>query len=603
MLNPGPETLSAKGTGRIRAPPPATRTTTEGLWWDGPATLRWLEQVNPTCIPALESNPPETLRRIMITPPLVTLRVMARIQPNNWLRKSTSRSSQRAHEDFVRSQFERGPKDLGRYPTPRPNKHYTQSVPSLPSMTTINFSDDGAVSRVAVGSSDIRNSIAPKHSIQDYGDSWVRHNWDNPNGRDNDEIFHSSDYLSQVIPDWMKRIPDEAVATFLDEGTPMHWKCDVNTETGSLLPAIQYPETQMDLTATEPQLIWRQQNWTATLVINREVHKMQQRNRQQGAAGPSTTPAHDPVAASDEEDDQTPWARKNTKPQVKETPTSPFSPSIACYLRPAEKGDMGQVATIYNSEVSNGLQTLDSAPLSVEDFEKILATAQQLGMPFLVAVAGSARQMTLPYGCATLSVYAQPAPSNAEQGGVDYSAYPQYSSDNTNPPELHKSVLGFAYLSVWEPGLAGSGNGSSRGTARVNLFVHAEHRRKKIGFSLLDKLLTAVSSRFMSETAYDFVDLTKNPTYKNPKDHARKYFRLYLNYFVKHKLPALHKPELAKEQESYDDDLVWVREMLKRFCFEEKVRFESVHRTPKGRSSVFWLDSVVFEHTCHMVQP
>jgi GNAT superfamily N-acetyltransferase len=208
-------------------------------------------------------------------------------------------------------------------------------------------------------------------------------------------------------------------------------------------------------------------------------------------------------------------------------------------------------------------------------------------MPFIVAVRGSARKLGL------------------TKGNLSYSTYRQRPTDESDPRGQRRGeILGFAFLSVWEPGLGsgiGSGLGTSRATAKINVYVHPDYRKKKVGFSLLDMLLTTVSDRYSSQSGYDFVDPDNSPVYKGPGSHERQYYRLYFHYLVKHKQLAEGNKKLEQEQKTYDDDLVWIRKMLdEQLGFTELVRFEAVHRSAKCRDGpVYWLDQVVFEHACH----
>lgn len=123
-------------------------------------------------------------------------------------------------------------------------------------------------------------------------------------------------------------------------------------------------------------------------------------------------------------------------------------------------------------------------------------------------------------------------------------------------------------------------------------------------------LVTTVSDRYSSQSGYDFIDTDWNPIYKslgahrpppkNPAKPKRQYFRIYAHYLVKHKHVAEEDPKIKEEQKNYDDDLVWVRKMMDCLGFDEKVRFQAVHRSAEsGEQPGVWLDEVVFEHTCH----
>jgi L-amino acid N-acyltransferase YncA len=264
-----------------------------------------------------------------------------------------------------------------------------------------------------------------------------------------------------------------------------------------------------------------------------------------------------------------------------------FVPRIPCFLRPAQMFDMDAVRLIYNWEVQHGLQALDCHPLSTEDFEKLLATAQAQDTPFIVAVRGSARELGLTKGTLIYSVFQQMPFREANRRG---------------------EVLGFALLSPWQSGLAvGSASGTggnSTPTARIHVYVRPDSRRHKIGFSLLDMLLTSVSDRFSSQSGYDFVDPDGGPAYKSSSGAERRYFHLYLSYLVRHQHrvtdgDCTEGQRLEQEQKAYGDDLKWVKTLLEeRFNFTEVVRFEAVRLRREGAGAGCWLDEVMFEHTC-----
>ncbi|KAK4135499.1 hypothetical protein BT67DRAFT_433571 [Trichocladium antarcticum] len=479
--------------------------------------------------------------------------------------------------------------DLTGYPMPFPNKSYHGSWPSTPSsISTINISETGLGE--ANSKPDIRNTIAMQNDINKSGNTWFMQDWNHVKGADKDEALRCEKYIDTFIGHWANAIPGNVEASFSQESGTDHWKCDFNTNTGSLLPPVNYPDTLVDLSRVDRSIEWQRLNWTATLLMER------------------TKSRHNPGS-----DDPPPDCRKDVgnvaekyaqrqneleivdprlvkkicderyqKPEFNE-----FVPRIPCFLRPAEKYDMEAVQRIYNWEVEHGLQALDSHPVPVESFEGILSTAQKLEMPFIVAVRGSARKLGL------------------TKGNLLYSPYRQRPTDELDPQGRRRcEILGFAFLSVWEPGVGGglgSGLGTSRATAKINVCVHPDYRRKKIGFSLVDMLLTTVSDRYSSQSGFDFVDPDNSPVYKSPASHSRQYFRLYFHHLVKHQHVVENNKKLEQEQKEYDNDLVWVRKMFdEQLGFTELVRFEAAHRSAKGRDGpVYWLDQVVFEHACY----
>ncbi|KAL2164044.1 hypothetical protein VTH06DRAFT_3258 [Thermothelomyces fergusii] len=467
--------------------------------------------------------------------------------------------------------------DLSKYWVPRPNKNYQGSSYSLPSLGSgFNISNNGLDARQSKGTNaDIRNTIGLKPSIYKspaLGNTWTKYNWDDPNGRDADDVFAQVSYLAPFVHAWMKDIPRNIVANFSHRGEA-HWKCDIDTFTGRLLPPVTQPETMPDSTPLDSNMEWRRRNWTSTLLrkhynIRRNGHLRQNKRL--------TSPPQVEYAA--------PERNVIDEPVIERPEYHPFVPRIASFLRPAVTSDMEAVCAIYNWEVEHGLQALDSQPLSAKDFQDILGATQQLGMPFIVAVRGSARDLGLIKGNLSFSIFQQ-VPSQDKQGRGE--------------------ILGYAFLSVWQPGLGGSANGSSRATARINVFVHPHYRRKKIGFSLLDMLLTTVSDCFSSETAYDFIDPDNSPVYKKGPNRQRQYFKVYLSYRVRHKVQGEGDQRPESKRKHHGDDLSWVKKLVEdRLNFTELVRYEAVHRSARGgKEPVCWLDEVVFEHTCSFRGP
>ncbi|KAK4106179.1 hypothetical protein N658DRAFT_414803, partial [Parathielavia hyrcaniae] len=441
--------------------------------------------------------------------------------------------------------------DLTAYRMPRPNRDYAGSSHSLPTLvSSINVSDtgitggDGAVMRER----DIRN----KFCVEDinWGVSW----------------------LSPFIKGWVAGIPD-CPRTGFDQGVDEHWKRDMDTNTGRFLDMVAYPDSFVNHAEIDLALEWHRQNWSSTLLMSR--HNTKPRGNQRPGKNWGGHPRN--------HRDEVLMLEEGFIVEVHETPIerpeyNRYVPRIPCFLRPAEKFDMETCLKIYNCEVETGLQTLDSEPLAVEDFEKILSTAQMCGMPFIVATRGSARYLGLTKGNLSFSVFRQ---------------IPFTEKDK------HGEILGFAFLSPWQPGLAASSNSSSRASAKMHVFVHPLYRRKKIGFSLLDMLLTTVSDRFSSQTGYDFIDSDDSNVYKNSAARQRQYYRLYISYMVKHQHRTDDK-KLEVEQKAHETDLVWVKKMLEdQLNFTEIARYKAAHRSPKGREGgVHWLDEVVFEHTC-----
>ena len=368
--------------------------------------------------------------------------------------------------------------------------------------------------------------------------------------------FRTDEYNKEFIASWVQDVSVDAKVSF--NSNRNHFDSDINTETGCFLAPVSYPETLID-EAHDPELRWRQLNWTSNLVCKRARDEKKNRRDEKRNRGQAPPPSSQP-------------------PKVVNIADLDV-PQVPCHLRPATEADMEAVASIYNNEV---LEKLDCAPLGAAEFQKILKDVHGHQFPFIVTVSGSAR-------------------TNALKDGIRFeSSQPQQT---VFPPDLIEGIiLGFAYLSVWQPGLAGSMTGTSRASAEAHVYVHNSWRRKKIGSALLDRILGSVSLRAKetSKDMCDFWDPSRNRAYAVPVQHTRYTFKIYMQYLVRSELDANNSFNTEMLQNHQPDSIVWVKHLLEtKFGFTEKVRFEGAFRSPKvDGASNHWLDSVLFEHTC-----
>ncbi|KAJ4398605.1 hypothetical protein N0V85_006233 [Neurospora sp. IMI 360204] len=406
-------------------------------------------------------------------------------------------------------------------------------------------------------SHDIRNEIGvevPMYRFNnEMGDPAIRfgHFYD---GRNYDIGLQTEEYNKGLVEAWVQEVTVDAKASFKSKRN--HFNCDINPETGCFLAPVSHPLTRVS-EAQDPELRWRQMNWSSDLLRKRKLASKRGGKFYRGEVPPSS--------------------RQPPKVQLNVNIADLNVPQVPCHLRPAEASDMEAVASIYNSEA---IQKLDSAPLGAADFEEILTDTHGHELPFIVAVSGSARVDML-------------------KDGIRFeSSHPQQM---VLPPSLKEGVvLGFAYLSVWKPGLAGSTTGTSRATVEAHVYVHTSWRRNKIGSTLLDRLMASVSLNAKSKEMCDFWDPSRNPAYAAPCQHDRYTFKIYMQYLVKTEFDANNGFNNRETQENQVGGITWLKNLLEtKFGFKEKVRFEAAYRSPKveGEAS-YWLDSVVFEHTC-----
>lgn len=439
-------------------------------------------------------------------------------------------------------------------------------MPSLPSVSEMNVSEDGIEGALGGAEKDIRNGIAPKHNFQDYGKSWVKSNWDNEG--DNDEVLISPDFLQSFILFWVQEVPNNIRAEFLEQDISGHWDCDVDTNTGLLMEPVKMPGTMVDPSQVEEKTAWRQQNWTSSLLMRREINLAKHDNKHNPPRGWTETIIK-PATPSN-------VIEESSNSKLYEPERSPHAPRVPCHMRPARKEDLEGVREIYNMEVVSGIQAVDTEPVSLDAFEKIFETTQELKMPFIVVISG-------PF----------------QNKAADYVPGAQYPQSQNNPPL--GQVLAFGYLTIWEPGLAGDMKSASRMTARVHVHVHPKAQGKKLGHACLDKIISTVSYRHASKLASgcEFVNPTNDPIYKFPRHHDRKYYSIYLYHYVRTKTPANANPANGTDDKDGEESLK-ARELYFNDCrFERLARFVACHRTNPNRSpGPFWLDAVVFQHIC-----
>ena len=484
--------------------------------------------------------------------------------------------------------------DLTSHRAPRPppanNPDGVSDLPTLPSIPS-NYDDFGPETDATPGKNanrDVRNDIGPEHNIRSDGLVWLKYNWNAGDGQDDDTIFRKKSYFEKYIESWRDQVNCDVHAKYLKDGISEHWECDVNTYTGFLVSSVDYPQTFPSEMGNSKERDWNDQNWSSSLLIHRKaaLHAKLASGRGDARLPADHDDAGDYKAAEEVVPDEVGDDEAAKEVVLDEVPYSACAPRVPCCLRPTTPNDMEEVMAIYNWEVQNGTQMFDSHFLTAETFTKIYDFMRKSDMPFLVAVYGSVKTLQLKEG-----------------KGFFARCSPHPDARVPPNPDLVGKILGFAYLMVWQPGLLGGCGGTSRATVEIRLYVHPQYRRKNIGDSLMDRLLMTFSTRFYTSASYDFIDPTNSRLYREPPERqTRQYFHLYYYYFVRHKTKGIEDPKVKAEQDKYDDGLESVRGLLEgRFGFHEKTRFDMVFRSPRGRPGpVFWLDAVVFEHTCHI---
>lgn len=452
---------------------------------------------------------------------------------------------------------------------PRPNRNYAASVRSMVSVLSLDEDDnargDRFLDRSPMKHSDIRSKIGLEHNLHMSGGKLINTDIWAEKPRRPEGIFLDPVYANPWIEDYVENQTDYDVrANFLYEEDPIvHCHCDVDTFSGKLLNPYQHDYTVPDY--MDSASLHRQMTSTASLYVKRKAIKANVRNNNPGPPRPPLGWVDTPTPLSTATPEP-PVPQKQAQPVARlraESDPHPFSPRIPCHLRPAIWDDMEGVRAIYNWEVLNGIQALDTEPLSLADWEGILKKSQEEKLPFVVVIRG-------PY-------------------------QPQDDTEPIHQDDLAGKVLAFGFLTIRQPGLAGSFNGTSRMSAKAHIFVHPGYRRKKLGHVCLDKLLSTVSTRYATKLGYEFVNINDNPTYMYPRHHDRKIYSVFVEYFVPRIQQRANDRFLADET-----DLKWFERVItSRYGFWKVARLDAAHRSRRSyEPAPIWLDTVMFEHMC-----
>lgn len=358
---------------------------------------------------------------------------------------------------------------------------------------------------------------------------------------------------SQSVSNWLDKDGEAPVmGPQVDLSRPDAIRCDIDTFTGELIPAIEYPETlknQIEGESTgERDIAWRQANMTSALQIAREINvrsKIAQQVR----------------------------ARFRTEQEVKPPPPPQEDPwpRAKCLIRPALPKDFDRIAEIINLETQKSHpRVLQSEVATPQLIAYIFHYCQGNHRPFIVAEATEDEII-----------------NRAKWPGTDddYEDYCRFKK--SQKPVKPVGILGFAYVTESRVGfLLSACCSGSKYSGKIQLLVHPDHQNKKIGSALLDRILatTAIYHRSLLDYKWEFPG-TDTLIYDSPSArNKRKYTRLYLE-------TAFGKDDPQKE---------WISEWLKKFEFQQLACFPEALKTDRKAESE-WLDLVVWAYEARPV--
>lgn len=491
----------------------------------------------------------------------------------------------------------------------KPKRSWDLQSQDLPESAaySLNFndSDDPLCENGALRPKDIRNTVGGDLDLvrKVHGEGFYnKHQWD-----EYPDTTRSSEWRPTYCQLWVKEVENEKwpVAIFLNVKDMPHAECDVQPSNGWLMPPIEYPDTHIDpkdaQVAQDRAASSRRLLGTSTLKMKADYKKLKRRvDEREGEV--KWEPAQDPFpvitkqAAERRSGQLSPLSSQsyvNRSPVVEAVPPiyrpertvqhaiygtithlprafeskrPPTYLKIACFLRPAEEDDIPQLLDIYNWEVSNGMQALDTRQLCLKDMERVFRRCRDAKTPIIVAIAGTVTEAK-----------ARRDPPMAPR------SRPDASQQRSQQPKKDK-VIGFAYVSILAPGLAGDMHYNvGRFVGQVHIYVAHECRRKGIGRALLQRI-TIFCSRHASYYAgeYTWHDPERTATYDEAAYNSRNYFRIFIEFASR-----------ARD----DPDTLWMSTFL------DTENFVCVSTQDKARKVGYGevgklVDCLVWQHVC-----
>ncbi|KAL6866975.1 hypothetical protein J3F83DRAFT_97164 [Trichoderma novae-zelandiae] len=336
--------------------------------------------------------------------------------------------------------------------------------------------------------------------------------------------------------------PPALVRSLTSLGGMHHYKRDVDTETGYLLPETFYPHTYKTLhdgpSRDHRDIAWRQANMTAELQINREI-----RSRE--------------VLAMK--------LKSQIKPQSEPIPVERVAiPSAECVIRPAMPQDFLAIAAIINMESrAKGIpQVMEWKEVTAADVQKIYDSCRDNLQPFVVATTAEDSLLDRSNW-----------PDNATK------AYQSYLAFRSTQTKVEQEVFGFAYVMEARVGMLGGPCPGSRHTGQAKVIVHPNHRGKLYGSALLDRLLVCTAPFHRRVLDYDWQCQNPSNVYEeNPFFNRRKYAWIYIETFC----------------DGRDDPaLKQAAKFLEKFEFQEACYLRCAVKTDRYYESQ-WLDLVLW---------
>ena len=355
--------------------------------------------------------------------------------------------------------------------------------------------------------------------------------------------------LEAYLGTWLMRAADQPAKNPVAEWAKhsAHPQFDIDTETGCLLPLIEYPETKPRAKAVDEDgrdITFKQLNFTANLNIKIALQHLEEKKGELVHTVDAPI-RHEATAAA---------------------ALGPDWPSADCALRPANSADFEGIAEIANLQIKDRqcLQIFESRDVTVQDIKRIFDGCTYNKRPFIVATTAVDELLDRAKW-----------PAGSDKAFLEYVRYKEAQ------PKTPEKILGFAFVTEPRIGFLNLPCPGSRHSGLIRLAVHPEHRRKRYGAALLDRILLSVAPYHRSLVDYKWECPEDTLIYEKPVTYNhRQYARIYIEMIA------------SKGQEAG-----WRADMLQKYEFTQVACFEDAIKTDEGRESQ-WLNLVVWERRC-----
>lgn len=229
------------------------------------------------------------------------------------------------------------------------------------------------------------------------------------------------------------------------------------------------------------------------------------------------------------------------------------------YMRPAEDKDAAGIAEIYNYYIKHSILTEDQEPVTAEQIKFILGCAKNEKMPLIVAIKGKEPSMTDAQG--------------------------RFGTSNQPMLPAVETVIGFASAERHNYGWWGKSY-RARATCNLQFYVHPQYTRKRVGRSLVDRLLHCLTLGYAYKNEGAWINPRNDPVYNS--EGSGMWHQMLINIAVEKSADPKKEPEVP----------YWLRTFLYDKCafyFKQHFLMKSIARTSPDKGPCHFVDIAVWQ--------